>query len=92
MHFADRMPSENWMIIDDNRKKAVVHPVNNSMYIRHFTDEDMLLLQKTENMEDEYTDMWKTFFEAIAIKQRRNTECQRNLMPLWMRKHVTEFQ
>ena len=45
-----------------------------------------------ENMEDEYTDMWKTFFEAIAIKQRRNTECQRNLMPLWMRKHVTEFQ
>ena len=63
------------MIIDDNRKKAVVHPVNNSMYIRHFTDEDMLLLQKTENMEDEYTDMWKTFFEAIAIKQRRNTEC-----------------
>jgi len=92
LHFADRMPSENWMIIDDNRKKAVVHPVNNSMYIRHFTDEDMLLLQKTENMEDEYTDMWKTFFEAIAIKQRRNTECQRNLMPLWMRKHVTEFQ
>ena len=50
LHFADRMPSENWMIIDDNRKKAVVHPVNNSMYIRHFTDEDMLLLQKTEKM------------------------------------------
>lgn len=30
LHFADRMPSENWMIIDDNRKKAVVHPVNNN--------------------------------------------------------------
>ena len=92
LHFADRMPSENWMIIDDNRKKAVVHPVDNNMYIRYFTDDDMLLLQKTENVEDEYTDMWKAFFEAIAIKQRHNTECQRNLMPLWMRKHVTEFQ
>lgn len=25
-HFADRMPSEHWMIIDDNRKIACVHP------------------------------------------------------------------
>ena len=25
-HFADRMPSEQWMIIDDNRKTACVHP------------------------------------------------------------------
>ncbi len=33
LHFADRMPSENWMIIDDNRKKAVVHPVNNKKYV-----------------------------------------------------------
>ena len=22
LHFADRMPSENWLIIDDNRKKV----------------------------------------------------------------------
>jgi len=25
-HFSDRMPSEHWMIIDDNRKTACVHP------------------------------------------------------------------
>lgn len=92
MHFADRMPSENWLIVDDNRKKAVVHTVDGQLYIRYFTDEDMDVLAQTEKVKDEYTDMWKVFFEAIAIKQRYNPECQRNLMPVWMRKHVTEFQ
>lgn len=90
--FADRMPSENWLIIDDNRKKSVVHTTDGQMYIRYFTDYDMSVLAKTEDVNDEYTDMWKIFFETIAIKQRYNPECQRNLMPVWMRKHVTEFQ
>lgn len=92
LHFADRMPSENWLIIDDNRKKSVVHTTDGQMYIRYFTDYDMSVLAKTEDVNDEYTDMWKIFFETIAIKQRYNPECQRNLMPVWMRKHVTEFQ
>lgn len=51
----------------------------------------MSVLAKTEDVNDEYTDMWKSF-ETIAIKHRYNPECQRNLMPVWMRKHVTEFQ
>lgn len=89
--FADRMPSENWLIIDDNRRKAVIHPTDDQMYIRYLTDDEMRVLSRTEDANDEYTDMWKAFFEAIAIKQRDNAQCQRNLMPLWMRKHVTEF-
>lgn len=91
-HFSDRMPSENWIIIDDNRSKAVVHPIDADMYIRNLSNKEMESLIKTESVNDEYTDMWKTFFEAIAIQQRNNPECQRNLMPIWMRKHVTEFQ
>ena len=91
LHFADRMPSENWLIIDDNRNKAVVHPVDDEMYVRFLTREEMELLADTESVKDEYTDMWKAFFDAIVIKQRYNTDCQRNLMPIWMRKHVTEF-
>ena len=90
-YFADRMPSENWLIIDDNRSKAVIHPIDGEMYIRYLADDEMKVLSGTEAVNDEYTDMWKAFFEAIAIKQRNNEKCQRNLMPLWMRKHVTEF-
>ena len=102
-HFADRMPSEHWMIIDDNRKTACVHPKDGENYLRYLTDEEFQTLRKTEEYEDEYeeedseyedeyTDLWKTFFHAIAIDERKNYVCQRNLFPLWKRKHAVEFK
>ena len=91
-HFADRMPSEHWMIIDDNRKTACVHVKDGENYLRYLTDDEFSVLQKTESYEDEYTDMWKTFFHAISIEQRKNYVCQRNLFPIWKRKHAVEFR
>ncbi len=90
-HFADRMPSEHWMIIDDNRKTACVHPKDGENYLRYLTDEEYDTLKKTEEYEDEYTGMWRTFFNAVAIKERENYICQRNLFPIWKRKHAVEF-
>lgn len=90
-HFADRMPSEHWMIIDDGRGIAVVHPKDSDNYIRVLNDDEMAELSEISDVTDEYTVMWKTFFDAIAIKQRNNYECQRNLFPIWKRKNVTEF-
>ena len=91
-HFADRMLSEHWMIIDDNRKTACVHPKDGENYLRYLADEEFQTLRKTEEYEDEFTDMWKTFFHAISIKQRENYVCQRNLFPIWKRKHAVEFK
>ena len=91
-HFANRMPSEHWMIIDDNRKTACVHVKDGENYLRYLTDDEFSVLQKTESYEDEYTDMWKTFFHAISIEQRKNYVCQRNLFPIWKRKHAVEFR
>lgn len=90
-HFADRMPSEHWMIIDDNRRMAVIHPKDEENYIRILDDYELEALRKTDIISDEYTDMWKAFFDAIAIRQRENYICQRNHIPIWKRKHVTEF-
>ena len=91
-HFADRMPSEHWMIVDDNRKTACVHPKDGENYLRYLTDEEFDALRKTEAYEDEYTGMWKTFFHTIGIKERENYVCQRNLFPIWKRKHAVEFK
>ena len=33
-HFVDRLPSEDWMIIDDNRRTAVVHPADQPYYLQ----------------------------------------------------------
>lgn len=95
-HFADRMPSEYFMIVDDIRRYAVIHDckdrdARNRLSIRELTQEELELLKKTEEYPDEYRKLWKTFFDTIGIEQRRNPTCQRNLMPLWMRKHVVEF-
>lgn len=90
-HFADRMPSEHWMIIDDKRKIAVVHPKDEDNYLRSLTEDEFSVLCQTEDYEDRYTDMWRSFFKAISIKERENIACQRNLFPIWMRKHAVEF-
>ena len=42
--------------------------------------------------DDPFIDLWKDFFNTMGIKERENPQCQRNLMPLWYRKHMTEFQ
>lgn len=90
-HFQDRMPSEHWIIMDDNRRIAAIHPVSQDFYLQFLTDEEAEKLSKTEEYRDEYTKLWITFFNTIGIEQRKNPACQRNMFPIWMRKHVTEF-
>lgn len=90
-HFADRMPSEYWMIIDDNRRIAAVHPKDQPFYMTELTDEETEALAETEHRRDIYTDLWKEFFKSIGIEARKNPGCQRNMMPLWYRRHATEF-
>ena len=89
-HFSDRLPSENWMIIDDKRFIAVVHPADQDYYLTILSKEEMDRL--SIQTDDPFIDLWKDFFNTIGIKERENHQCQRNLMPLWYRKHMTEFQ
>lgn len=90
-HFADRMPSEHWMMMDDNRRIAAVHPKNQEFYVTELAEQELERLKKTEEQTDMYTDLWKEFFKSIGIEARKNNRCQRNLFPFWYRKHVTEF-
>ncbi len=91
-HFADRMPSEHWVMVDDKRKMAVVHPKDEDIYLRYLTDAEFETLSRSEEYEDEYTEMWRSFFRVIGIKERENYKCQRNMFPIWMRKHAVEFK
>lgn len=90
-YFADRMPSENWVIVDDIHLEAVVHPRNEQYYLRVLSYDEFELIKDTEKNTDAFTTMWKTYFENIAIKERANRRCQLSHFPEWKRKHVTEF-
>lgn len=89
--FDDRLPSENWMIIDDTRRIAAVHPADGETYLTALSAGEFERLSHTEGIEDPFIDLWKTFFHTIEIRERANPVCQRTHLPNWYRKHMTEF-
>ena len=93
--FADRLPMENWMIYDENRKKAAVHPAGGEwMLLYGDSRPEACFCGQLDQATDqaEYESLWKAFHETVAIEARRNPVCQRNHLPLRFRPYMTEFQ
>lgn len=90
-HFADRMGGEYWIIVDDTRNIAAVHPKNEHYYLHQLEKDEIEKLKTAEKTEDGYTDIWREYVDSIAIKERINPRCQMSHFPLWMRKHAVEF-
>lgn len=88
-HFQERFPKENWIIYDEKHIVAAVHPAG-----KHFVlikDKNIDELIKNMETKDGYEDLWKVFYNTIGIEARYNPKCQRNMMPLWYRKNMTEM-
>lgn len=89
--FDDRIPSENWMIIDANRHLTAVHEADQETYFTAISETEQEQILEAADDHDFYITLWKDFFRHIAIKQRTNPICQRTHMPIWYRKHAIEF-
>ena len=89
-HFSDRLPSENWMIIDDKRFIAVVHPADQDYYLTILSKKKWTGCPFRQTIR--LLIYGKTFSIQLGLKNEKINQCQRNLMPLWYRKHMTEFQ
>ena len=88
-HFADRMPMENWIILDTIRSAAVVHSAGHGYILTESISEEQLFKAHAYSQtEDCFQDLWKRFFDTIAIKERINPKLQRNLMPLKCRTYM----
>lgn len=90
-HFADRLNSERWIIYDENRKKAAVHNPDAGWILLSTKDESWQDKLTSETDQNSYENLWKAFFDNIAIKERSNYVCQRGHLPLRFRKYMTEF-
>lgn len=88
-HFQERFPEENWIIYDVRRMKAAVHPMKKETIM--ISGRNMDELTKSMQLKDEYDDLWKVFFNTIGIDARYNPKCQKNMLPLWYRKNMTEM-
>ncbi len=91
-HFADRLPQEKFLIYDENRKLATFHVPGNQWILAQIPEIDREQLEAIAINEDEYRDLWKAFFDHVAIKERINPKLQRNNLPLRFRGDMTEFQ
>lgn len=90
-HFTNRFPNENWMIYDEKRKKALVHPAGQKCFV-HWNISMPQRWGTEIDTGSEYENLWKIFCKSIAIEERKNLKLQQQLAPLKFRENMTEFQ
>lgn len=86
-YFSKRL-KEPFVIHDIKRKKAFIRQQENFDIIENIEKIDLDISDK----ELYYEKLWKTFFDRVSIRERENKKVQRNFVPLWYRKYMTEFK
>ena len=86
-HFKERLMNEAWLIHDKTRSQAAVYDGHEFVVVGSLKENDIKLAPG----EDVTQELWVTFFNNIAIKERTNKKLQRQLLPLYFRKNMTEF-
>ena len=85
-HFRERLMNEAWIIHDKGRRQAAVY--DGSSYIITPAGQANFTLAEGEA---EMQELWAGFFKTIAIKERTNKKLQRQLLPMYFRRYMTEF-
>ena len=91
-HFADRLPLENFVIHDENRNIFAMHPARQDWYLVYGDEGSKQAEHRFSEDEKKYSELFTHFFHTIAIKERKNSSLQRNMLPLRYREYMTEFQ
>lgn len=91
-HFADRFPWENWVIYDMSHKDACIHRAGGPWVVEKGVELHLDRLEDLSRTEQDFEDLWRTFFRHIEIDARKNPRCQMNMMPKYFWKDMTEMQ
>jgi len=86
-HFTDRYPNENFLIYDKNRQFGLIY-TDRQVRIEHLESYQLPALSQEEK---NYQNLWRLFYDTVAIKERRNERCRMNFMPKKYWKNMTEF-
>jgi probable DNA metabolism protein len=86
-HFKRRMAASDWVIHDGKRNEAALYFAG-KLRLAELTGE-----QNPPRSEKELlvAGLWRSFFEAVAIKERANPRAQRGGVPLKYRSNMPEF-
>ena len=90
-HFADRLPTENFILFDEGRNLFGIHPAQKQWYLLQWEEAETPKLHLSEE-EEQYQELFRRFCRTIAIQGRKNLQLQRNMLPLRFREYMMEFQ
>ncbi|NDV66746.1 TIGR03915 family putative DNA repair protein [Bacteroides sp. 224] len=96
-HFKDRFADQKWIIYDLKRGYGFYYDLQTVTEVSFNSKETHLItgmLDESLMAKDEklFQQMWKTYFKAIAIKERMNPRKHRQDMPVRYWKYLTEKQ
>lgn len=91
-HFCDRLPQENFIIYDENRKKASLHKKGSAYLLANASEINDSFIHNYSKNELEYQRLWKGFFDSIAIPARSNPKLQNQNIPKRFQKDAIEFR
>lgn len=86
-HFCQRYPNEAFMIYDQGHGMALVYRPFESAIIPI----DQFEMAEPDEEEAAYQNLWKLFYDTIAIEGRYNPKCRMSHMPKRYWKYMTEF-
>lgn len=87
-HFADRYASQDFVIHDAVRSKAIVS--RRGKWAIYDFDAQPGDLPPEDDMA--FAELWKSFLSSLTIKSRVNYKLQRRFIPVRYRKNLVEFQ
>jgi len=87
-HFTRRLMNLKWVIHDKRRGKAAIYDTE-SVIVADVPND--ISINYAEG-EAEIQELWVAFFHSLSIKARENPKLQRQMLPLYFRKNMTEFQ
>lgn len=90
-HFGDRFSGEYWIIYDERRKKALLHPPHGRCFLYGNAEDKMRVLLETKDTEADFEELFRGFCEHISIPERENINLQRQNLPLHFRENMVEF-
>lgn len=89
-HFSERLSGQNWIIHDMRRETACIYNTTEWKIIPlSKKDGDKLISYNNIYF---YENLWKDYFETIAIQERKNIRSQKGHMPARYWKNLTEFK
>ena len=86
-HFCGRYANEAFFIFDRTHREVLLYAKG----VSRIAPLEHLELAAPNDTEIQYRRLWKTFFETVAIQERKNPRCQNTFLPKRYRGVMTEF-